>query len=75
MERKIGLAERLWQLGAEAKTPEVKEAYMIALMWVEDYFREERKQKEKEQQERADSTYELAKALVEMYERAANNPC
>ena len=69
----MNIIERLFKLSKEAKTPEVADAYMIALLYVEDYIREQKEREKKEQIEREEGVLALANALVELYESRTNN--
>ena len=65
----MNIVEKLFKLSKEAKTPEVAEAYMIALLHVEDYILAQKEREKKEQIEREENALALANALVELYEK------
>lgn len=67
------IIETLFKLSKEAKTPEVAEAYMIAILHVENYILERKEKEKKEQIEREESALALAAAMVELYENRTNN--
>ena len=69
----MNIIEKLFKLSKEAKTPEVAEAYMIAILHVEDYILEQKEREKKEQLEREEDALSLAAALVELYESRTNN--
>lgn len=60
----MGIMEKLWTLAKEAKTPEATEAYMIALLYVEDYLNEQKELRKKERIEREESALALANVIV-----------
>ena len=69
----MNIVERLWTLAKEAKTPEESNAYMISLLWVEEYIMEQKAKEVKEKIEREKSAAELLATLVELYENGTNN--
>ena len=69
----MNIVEKLFNLAKEAETPEVSNAYMIALLYVEDYVREQKERERKEQIEREENALTLATSLVELYENRFNN--
>ena len=69
----MNIVERLWNLAKEAKTPEESNAYMISLLWVEEYIMEQKEKEVKEKIEREKSAAEVLAALVEIHENGTNN--
>lgn len=69
----MNIIKKLWDLAKEAETPEVSNAYMIALLYVEDYIREQKEKEKKEQIEIEEGVLALTNALVEFYESRTNN--
>lgn len=69
----MNIVEKLFKLSKEAKSPEVADAYMIAILYVEDYILEQKEKEKKERIEKADSALALANTLVELYEKLDNN--
>lgn len=69
----MNIVEKLFKLSKEAKSAEVADAYMIAILYVEDYILAQKEKEKKEQIEREESALALAAALVELYEKFPNN--
>lgn len=70
------LATKIYELAREARTngnEEAANAYMVALLYIEDYIKEQKEREKKEQLEREESALALAAALVELYESRTNN--
>ena len=69
----MNIVKKLFKLSKEAKSPEVAEAYMIAILHVEEYLLARKEREKKEQIEREESARALAAAMVELYENFTNN--
>lgn len=69
----MNIVEKLFKLSKEAKSPEIADAYMIAILYVEDYILEQKEKEKKERIEREESALALAAAIVELYEKLDNN--
>lgn len=69
----MNIVERLWTLAKEADNPEASNAYMIALLWIEEYITEQKAKETKEKIEREKSAAELLATLVRIYENGTNN--
>lgn len=70
------LATKISELAREARdrgNTEAYNAYMIALLYIEDYLHEKKEKEKKEQLEREENALELANMLVELYENRPNN--
>ena len=69
----MNVVEKLFKLSKEAKNPEVAEAYMIAILHIEEDILARKEREKKEQIEREENALALAAALVELYENFTNN--
>lgn len=69
----MNIVEKLWNLAKEAETQEISNAYMIALLYVDDYIREQKERERREQAEREENALEIANTLVKLYENRSNN--
>lgn len=69
----MDIVEKLFKLSKEAKSAEVAEAYMIAILHVEQYIHAQKEREKKEQIEREESALALAVAIAETYGNRTNN--
>ena len=72
----MNIATKISELAREARkngNEEAANAYMIALLYIEDYLQEKKEREHKEQAERAENALILATTLVELYENRINN--
>lgn len=72
----MNIVERISNLANEAAkkgNTEAANAYMIALLYIEDDRLERKKMEEQERKERSDSAIQLARAITDAYERIIDN--